>query len=183
MTYILRIYGNRLLKTLPGQNTRPTPARVREALFNIWQGTITGCTWLDVCAGNGSIGAEALCRGGSFVVGIEKNSQACQIIHQNWRKIATPEQTFQIIRGDATAKLASLQGIQFERVYFDPPYESKLYEPVLNAIVSYSLLATKGAIAVEHNPKIWQPKDIPGLVMNRTKVYGNTALTFYHLHD
>ena len=54
----MRIYGNRQLKTLPGQATRPTSARVREALFNIWQGEITGCCWLDLCAGNGSMGAE-----------------------------------------------------------------------------------------------------------------------------
>ncbi len=75
----LRIYGNRQLKTLPGQATRPTSARVREAVFNIWQGAIADCRWLDLCAGNGSMGAEALCRGASYVVGIELASQACAI--------------------------------------------------------------------------------------------------------
>ena len=59
----MRIYGNRQLKTLPGQITRPTPARVREAVFNIWQGSVENCRWLDLCAGSGSMGAEALCRG------------------------------------------------------------------------------------------------------------------------
>ena len=59
----LRIYGNRQLKTLPGQATRPTTGRVREALFNIWRGSIVGCDWLDLCAGNGVMGAEALCPG------------------------------------------------------------------------------------------------------------------------
>ncbi len=59
----LRIYGNRQLKTLMGQATRPTPSLVREALFNIWQGTIVGCRWLDLCTGSGAMGAEALCRG------------------------------------------------------------------------------------------------------------------------
>lgn len=175
----MRIYGNRLLKTLPGQNTRPTSAKVREALFNIWQGTITGCKWLDICAGNGSMGAEALCRGASFVVGIEKNSKACQIIHHNWQKIATSEQNFRIIRGNAVVKLRNLESTQFEKIYFDPPYNSKLYEPILNVVSNYGLLSAKGTIAVEHNPKIWQPPDIPGLGIERTKVYGNTALTFY----
>ncbi|HHP7232325.1 MAG TPA: 16S rRNA (guanine(966)-N(2))-methyltransferase RsmD [Xenococcaceae cyanobacterium] len=179
----MRIYGNRLLKTLPGQNTRPTAARVREALFNIWQETITGCNWLDICAGNGSMGAEALCRGASLVVGIEKNRKACQLTRQNWQKIATSDQAFRLIRGDAVAKIPSLQGTQFNRIYFDPPYESKLYEPVLNALVTYNLLAAKGAIAVEHNPKIWQPQIISGLVINRTKIYGNNALTFYQLEN
>ena len=69
----MRIYGNRQLKTVPGQRTRPTSARVREALFNILaRSRITGCRWLDLCAGNGSMGAEALCRGASKVVGIEQ---------------------------------------------------------------------------------------------------------------
>ncbi len=179
----MRLYGNRLLKTLPGQNTRPTSARVREALFNIWQGTITGCSWLDICAGNGSMGAEALCRGATSVIAMEKNRKACQIIRHNWQQIATSEQTFRIIRGDVTVKLASLQGTQFDRIYFDPPYNSDLYEPVLNAIVSFELLATPGAMAVEHNPKIWQPQAIAGLTINRTKAYGNTALTFYHINN
>jgi len=57
----MRIYGNRPIKTLAGQLTRPTTARVREALFNIWQQKLSGCRWLDLCAGNGSMGAEALC--------------------------------------------------------------------------------------------------------------------------
>ncbi len=178
----MRIYGNRLLKTLPGENTRPTSAKVREALFNIWQGSITECTWLDICAGNGSMGAEALCRGAASVIAIEKNQKACQIIRHNWQKIANCEQTFDIIRGDVTVKIPSLQGRQFARIYFDPPYNSGLYEPVLNAIVSYDLLANRGAIAVEHNPKIWQPQAISGLAIHRTKVYGNTALTFYHIN-
>ncbi len=178
----MRIYGNRLLKTLPGQNTRPTSARVREALFNIWQGKIQDCTWLDICAGNGSMGAEALCRGASSVVGIEKNRKACQIIYQNWQQIATSEQTFQVIRGDAIIKLTTLQSQQFEKIYFDPPYASELYQLVLNAIVVYGLLSPQGIISVEHNPKIWQPQNISGLTINKTKVYGNTALTFY-THD
>ncbi len=178
----MRIYGNRLLKTLPGQNTRPTSAKVREALFNIWQSSIKGSNWLDICAGNGSMGAEALCRGASSVIGIEKNSKACQIIRHNWRQIATSEQTFQVIRGDAITKLASLESKQFEKIYFDPPYQSNLYKSVLNAIVVYDLLSPQGTIAVEHNPKIWQPQNIEGLIINRTKVYGNTALTFYSNH-
>ena len=73
----VRIYGNREIKTLPGEETRPTSARVREALFNIWQGRILGCRWLDLCAGSGAMGAEALCRGAAEVVGIEKSGAAC----------------------------------------------------------------------------------------------------------
>jgi 16S rRNA (guanine966-N2)-methyltransferase len=175
----VRIYGNRQLKTLPGQKTRPTSARVREALFNIWQSKINNCRWLDLCAGNGSMGAEALCRGAIEVVAIEQNGKACQIIRENWQQLATKEQNFQVIRGDITIKLQVLPAKQFDLIYFDPPYASGLYESVLNEISTLNLLAIEGEIAVEHNPKQWQAKSIEGLEICREKVYGNTALTFY----
>lgn len=175
----MRIYGNRQLKTLPGQLTRPTLARVREALFNIWQGEIEGCHWLDLCAGNGSMGAEALCRGAARVIGIERNGAACKIIQQNWQMVASEGQSFQVIRGDVLYQMGSLAGEQFERIYFDPPYASGLYGQVLSAIVQYNLLSGEGEIAVEHDPKQWKAITLGGLSICREKVYGNTALTFY----
>ena len=175
----LRIYGNRLLKTLPGESTRPTSARVRQALFNIWQGTINGCRWLDLCAGSGSMGAEALCREASLVIGIEQSSQACAIIQQNWQQVAKPEQKFQILRGNITQQLKKLSGQKFDRIYFDPPYASGLYEPVLQAIAQYQLLDPQGEIAVEHHHQDWTPPTIPDWEICRQKTYGNTGLTFY----
>ena len=177
----LRIYGNRPLKTLPGQETRPTPARVRQAVFNIWQGTIVGCRWLDICAGSGSMGAEALCRWAAFAVGIEQSSRACTIIRQNWQQVATSEQKFQVIRGDGVGRLKTLAGQQFDRIYFDPPYASQLYQPVLEIIAQYQLLAPEGELAVEHHPKKWMIHPVSGLEICREKVYGNTAVTFYAL--
>ena len=175
----MRIYGNRQLKTLPGQNTRPTSARVREALFNIWQGQISDRYWLDLCAGKGSMGAEALCRGAIKVVGIEKNVKACSIIKQNWQNVATDSQQFRVIRGDAIAKLKVLKNQKFDLIYFDPPYESNLYQPVLSAISSLELLSPEGKMAVEHNPRFWQATEIPRLEIYQQKRYGNTTLTFY----
>ena len=178
----MRIYGNRQLKTVPGQRTRPTSARVREALFNIWRDRITGCHWLDLCAGNGSMGAEALCRGASKVVGIEQYPKACKIIEQNWQQIARPEQSFQVIKGDVTVKIKGLEG-QFDWIYFDPPYDSYVYLPVLKAIAALKLVTPEGAIAVEHNPKLWQAKPVAGLELYRTKTYGNTTLSFYAIEE
>jgi 16S rRNA (guanine966-N2)-methyltransferase len=175
----LRIYGNRLLKTLPGKETRPTIGRVREAVFNIWQGTITGCCWLDLCTGSGAMGAEALCRGASLVVGIEQSSRACAIIQQNWQQVANPTQKFQILRGNVLQQLKNLQGTQFKLIYFDPPYASNLYQPVLEEIVSYQLLADTGEIAVEHHRLNWISPIIPTWEICREKVYGNTGITFY----
>lgn len=174
----LRIYGNRLLKTLPGKATRPTSARVREAVFNIWQGEIEGCRWLDLCAGSGSMGAEALCRGASLVVGIEQSTRACTIIQQNWQQVANHEQKLQILRGNVLQQLKKLSGQKFNKIYFDPPYSSGLYEPVLEAIAHYQLLDFDGEIAVEHDPN-FTPPAITNWEISRQKVYGHTKLTFY----
>jgi 16S rRNA (guanine966-N2)-methyltransferase len=175
----LRIHGNRLLKTLPGQATRPTPGRVREAVFNIWQGKIEGCRWLDLCTGSGSMGAEALCRGAAIVIGIEQSSQACQVIEQNWRQVAKEHQAFQVMRGEVVRSLSKLVGQSFDRIYFDPPYASDLYEPVLNAITQHQLLAPLGELAVEHSPGRVLPGAIGSLTLSRQKTYGSTAVSFY----
>ncbi|PSB33655.1 16S rRNA (guanine(966)-N(2))-methyltransferase RsmD [Stenomitos frigidus] len=175
----LRIYGNRQLKTLPGQETRPTLAMVRSALFNIWQGTIADCRWLDLCAGSGAMGAEALCRGASVAVGVEQATRACAIIRQNWQQVANETQTFQVLRGDVRQRIKALEGQQFDRIYFDPPYESDLYEPVLEAIAHLQLLASDGELAVEHSSDHWSAVTPSKLEICRQKVYSNTALTFY----
>lgn len=198
----LRIYGNRLLKTLPGQETRPTSARVREAIFNIWQGSIFGCRWLDLCAGSGSMSAEALCRGAAEVVAIEQSGRAWGIIQENLAKVANDDQSFQVLRGDVVKQLKILVSQQFDRqfdrIYFDPPYASDLYQPVIS--LAAFLLAPDGEMAVEHDRDMPAVElrachlssaineaqnetqtDRPILEICRQKVYGNTAVTFYRL--
>ncbi|MFE4105674.1 16S rRNA (guanine(966)-N(2))-methyltransferase RsmD [Almyronema epifaneia] len=177
----LRIYGNRLLKTLPGSATRPTSARVREALFNIWQGYVAGCCWLDLCAGSGAMGAEALARGALEVVGVEQSGSACRVIRENWQRLAQPQQQYEIRRGDVQQQILKLRGRSFDRIYFDPPYASPLYASVLPAIAELSLLAPAGELAVEHRPESWSAQAIAGLEIIRQKRYGDTTLTFYVL--
>jgi len=125
------------------------------------------------------MGAEALCRGAASVVGIEQSARACAIIRQNWAQVATLEQPFQVLKGDVVKLLKSLAGQEFDRIYFDPPYASDLYAPVMEAIARYQLLAATGELAVEHDP---QRGGLPlpnGLECCRQKTYGNTALSFY----
>ena len=125
----IRIYGKRLIQTPTGLETRPTSAKVREAVFNIWQARISGARWLDLCTGSGSMGAEALARGAAEVVGIERNAQACRIIQDNWQRVAQAPQKFSVLRGDIRSRLKLLQP-SFDLIYFDPPYQAKLYDVV-----------------------------------------------------
>lgn len=176
---VLRIYGNRQLKTIPGQTTRPTAGRVREALFNIWQGSVRDCRWLDLCAGNGVMGAEALCRGAAAVIGIEQAGIACRTIEHNWQRVAKAHQSYKIIRGDVVAQLPKLKNQPFHHIYFDPPYQSDLYTPVVQAIAQHHLLTPNGELAVEHEDSGWAAIAVPGLILRTQKRYGRTCLSFY----
>ena len=125
------------------------------------------------------MGAEALCRGATLVVGIEQSSRAAAIIQGNWQCVLQPDQKFQILRGDVVQRLKALSGQQFDRIYFDPPYTSNLYQPILNAIAQEQFLADSGELAVEHSPNHWAVEPIPTLEICRQKTYGSTSLTFY----
>ena len=177
----MRIYGNRLLKTVAGGDTRPTTGKVREALFNVWREKVPSASWLDLCAGNGTMGAEALCRGAKKAVAIEKSAFACKIIRENWQKVSQPSQEFKVLKGDVLSRLKNLQGNQFDLIYFDPPYHQNLYNPVLQLIIDYNLLNPHtGEIAVEYDPKKSILDDrLLDLNLIQTKFYGKTALNFY----
>ncbi len=176
----LRIKGERSLQTLSGLNTRPTPSKVRAAVFNILQQRVRGAHWLDLCAGSGAMGAEALVRGALSVTGVEQSSAACAIIRANWQRICNETQTYQVMRSDVVKALAKLPPHQFDLVYFDPPYQSDLYTPVLAAVGK--LLRTDGVVIAEHDRRLQLP-DQPSadLIAYDRRQYGQTALCFYNL--
>ncbi len=176
----IRIKGDRPLKTPSGLNTRPTPSKVRAAVFNILQGRTYGANWLDICAGSGAMGAEALVRGASQVVGIELSAIACRIVHDNWQRIAKPEQTMQVIKGDVIKLLPKLSAKfpkTFDIVYFDPPYQSDLYQPVLTALPP--LLSDEAIVIAECDRLLPLPDRMGDLVCSDRRQYGQTALVFY----
>jgi 16S rRNA (guanine(966)-N(2))-methyltransferase RsmD len=173
----IRIHGDRLIKTLAGLATRPTSSKVRAAVFNILQGRVKNANWLDICAGSGAMGAEALARGAKQVVGIELSAIACRIINENWQKIAQDEQKFQVIKGDAIKVLPKLPPHTFNLVYFDPPYQSELYEPVLKCLPP--LLADEAMVIAEGDRLRLLPDQIGDLVCCDRRQYGQTALAIY----
>ena len=180
----IRVYGNRPLKTLSGPDTRPTSSRVREAVFNIWRERVEGCRWLDLCAGVGAMGAEALGRGASVVVGIERSKVACQAIGQNWQKIAAEGQQIEVRKGDIRRELERLGNREpFDCIYFDPPYASQLYEPTIAAVERLHLLAPNGELVAEHGVKQDMPERIGRLQVCDRRSYGQTGLTFYCWED
>lgn len=127
------------------------------------------------------MGAEALLRGAQWVVGIEQSPQACQIIRENWSALAQPHQRTLVLRGDVRQKLPQVPMPQFDLIYFDPPYNSDLYLPVLQLLWQEERLNPKGEIAVECRTK--NPPDLEGILaigwqQQRTKTYGSTMVIF-----
>ena len=123
----------RRLKTAAGDETRPTGARVRQSLFDILAPVIPGCRFLDAFAGNGGVGLEALSRGAAKVVLVDKAAAAVEAAKENARALARAGGEVRVFRQDARTAIGALadQGMQFDVVYLDPPYDSDLYEPLL----------------------------------------------------
>ena len=169
------IAGNmrgRTIEAPKGRDTRPTLDRVRESLFGILQFDLPGRRVLDLFAGSGSLGLEALSRGAAYAYFCDRDRGAQQAVNRNIANLGLQEQAqlFPVSYEAAIAMLAQ-RGVQVELVFLDPPYAGGLYE---NA---FSLLLQSGILAAEHSPKA--PLPVPqGLCAYDTRRYGDVAITF-----
>jgi 16S rRNA (guanine(966)-N(2))-methyltransferase RsmD len=167
----------RRLKTRKGSQTRPTADKVKESLFNILAARITGSRFLDVFAGNGGVGIEALSRGAEKCVFIEKNLQCAKIIKDNLLLAGVDHQA-EILNLDAKVALASLVKKQqeFDLIFFDPPYHSPQLGPALQDVAT--LLSQDGLVIVEHHALDLSWFSDSSWTRIREKKYGDTALSF-----
>ena len=183
MTRIIAGAGKgRRLRTPRGEGTRPTGARVRQSLFDILAPRLPGCRFLDAFAGNGGVGLEALSRGAARVVLVDSSRAAVQAIRENVRALLASGGDVQVFHQETRLALAALadQGVRFDVIYVDPPYESDLYEPLLEC--SELLLAEDGVVVAEHFHKRALPATIGRLACTRSVRIGDHKLTFYARH-
>ena len=161
---------------------RPTSDRVKEALFNIIGPRVIDALFLDLFAGNGGIGVEALSRGAEGAVFIDKNNRCTQTIKQNL-EITSFLLKSHIITGTLPQILYSLgkKNAQYNIIFLDPPYGNNLVSQTLQSISENQLLFKDGLVICEYGFK----EEIPKLVLNlnqvRTVKYGDTVLGFYRL--
>jgi 16S rRNA (guanine966-N2)-methyltransferase len=182
MTRIIAGRGKgRRLKTPRGLETRPTAARLRQTLFDILAPELPGCRFLDAFAGSGAIGLEALSRGASRVVFVDVSAPAIAAIKENVAALAAGGGDVQVLRQDARIALAALAdtGVRFDVVYLDPPYDSGLYEEVLDVVSGMGLLEEGGVVVAEHFHKRALPETIGRLTRSRSVRVGDHRLTFY----
>lgn len=174
-------WGGQALGAPRGDAVRPTSDRVREALFNVL-GDLDGAEVLDVCAGTGAIGLEALSRGAHAVVAVEHDRHALRAIATNVARLGAGA-THRVVALDLRRALPALiaEGRRFHLVFCDPPWARapELGRVVLDA--ARQLLADGGTLVLEHAARDVSPEPPEGLALGQTRRYGDTALSFYEL--
>lgn len=137
------------LKTIEGSATRPTTDRIKETLFNMIAEWIPDCTFLDLFAGSGQIGIEALSRGAKEAVFVEKNPKASNCIEENLEFTKLSDRGV-LMKTDAVSALRRLEGQKkFDYIFMDPPYEMGLERGVLEYLASSELINEGGVIIIE----------------------------------
>lgn len=161
-----KLKGRKLLT--PKASVRPTSSKVRESIFNMIN--VEGLKVLDLFAGSGVMGLEALSRGAAQVTCVEKSPEVLKILKQNLQ--ISPE--INLIVGDALCVLDRLE--EFDFIFVDPPYNAGLYDQVLEKIKSNNLLKESGFIVVEHDCRVEIKADFE---VCKQKKYGDTCITIF----
>jgi 16S rRNA (guanine966-N2)-methyltransferase len=136
------------LKSLEGDTTRPTADRYKETLFNVLQTDIPGCRFLDLFAGSGAIGIEALSRGARHAVFVENNRKAMAVIKENIHFTKFEDES-DLILSDAVSYIRSLPVVDFDIIFIDPPYNHDLEVAVLEALEGKKFKNPEARIVVE----------------------------------
>lgn len=179
MRIITGIARGRRLETLAGEDTRPTAERVKEGLFSVLQFEIEGRRVLDLFAGSGQLGLEALSRGAASCVFVDKNAAAVEIVRRNLKQTGLAEHG-RVICQDAAAFLA--RGNEtFDIAFLDPPYAAGLLEPSLRQVVAH--MQPGGVIACETNETVSLPEQVGDFVLARTYRYGKIYVWLYRYSD
>lgn len=185
MRVIAGKYRGRNLKSPPSLEVRPTSDRLRETLFNIIASRIQGSRFLDLCAGSGAIGIEALSRGAAHVTFVDRSRKMCGLVEANLDLCKIPEEETDVVQAEASDFLSrSLVAKKepWDLVFFDPPYANN-YNKVLNALSNQTneLLTGDGLVIVEHHHKKGLPNETGTLHRTRILKQGDSSLSFYQV--
>jgi 16S rRNA (guanine(966)-N(2))-methyltransferase RsmD len=181
MRVISGLYRGRILRSPLGLKTRPTSDRLRETLFNVLAPRMTDETrFLDLCAGTGAIGIEALSRGALFVTFIDKSRRVCALIEENLDMLGVPEDQTEIVCIPAETFTGRDHQMGWDIAFYDPPYDSN-YGPVLFDFGenTNNLIRGDGVLVVEHHSKKHIPDSTGGLRRWRVLKQGESSLSFF----
>lgn len=174
----------RRLKVPSGTKIRPTSDKVRESLFNIiGRDNIAESTFLDLFAGSGAIGIEAISRGAKHVTLVDDNSRHLRTIYENIR-LCGFQKSAEVIKGDVITVLDNIIGgkISYNIVFADPPYNYNNWPSLLSKITNNVKISGYGFLIIEHSSKVSMPEQFNDLDAYGRYVYGDTTLTVYRKH-
>jgi 16S rRNA (guanine966-N2)-methyltransferase len=176
-------YRGRNLKSPPSLQVRPTSDRLRETLFNVIAPRIDAVRFLDLCAGSGAVGIEALSRGAAHSTFVDQSRKMCGLIEANLDVCKIPEEETEVVQSDATDFLRrrlKQQSQPWDIVFFDPPYATD-YLAFLELLGSNTgaLVSNDGPVIVEHHHKKDLPDQVGTLARTRILKQGDSALSFY----
>ncbi|HEY9712479.1 MAG TPA: 16S rRNA (guanine(966)-N(2))-methyltransferase RsmD [Chroococcales cyanobacterium] len=166
----------RVIKAPPGLAVRPTASKVRQAFFNILQDRIDGADFLDVFAGSGLMGIEALSRGARSLVAVDENRQNARAIEAALKEL---HYEGRVISCDFRKALSEFRDRSFDVIFADPPYKSSLATTVVELCGRQELLRDNGLLIVEHARSYEMPVETNGLIRRNFKAYGQTGLSFF----
>ncbi|MBV8601548.1 MAG: 16S rRNA (guanine(966)-N(2))-methyltransferase RsmD [Candidatus Eremiobacteraeota bacterium] len=179
----LRLTGgtlrSRRLPSIPKRGVRPTPARVKESLFAILGERVDDANVLDLFAGSGALGFEALSRGARHATFVESNAQLAARLRAAARELGVAERAT-VVAQRAERAAARLQG-PFDLVFADPPYAQGFPSAALGALRERRALATEAVVVFEHSGRSAPPT--PGFVSTREERYGDVALSFLRIAE
>ncbi|WP_080846592.1 16S rRNA (guanine(966)-N(2))-methyltransferase RsmD [Cytobacillus gottheilii] len=171
----------RSLKPVPGNTTRPTTDKVKEALFNMIGPYFEGGLCLDLFAGSGGLGIEALSRGVDKVIFVDRDRMAIQTIHDNIAASGFTEQS-EVYRNDAERALKAIikRELVFDYIFLDPPYKKQQLVKLIEMIDKEDLLSEKGMIICEHGSDVDLPENVGGFEQYKHENYGMISISIYN---
>ncbi|MGH2628876.1 MAG: 16S rRNA (guanine(966)-N(2))-methyltransferase RsmD [Anaerolineales bacterium] len=169
----------RKLRMVPGQGTRPISDRVKESLFGILSGEVEGARFLDLFAGTGSVGIEALSRGATWATFVDSSGRAVATLRANLEATRMADRA-EVVRADVFRYLARPAGDPYDLIYLAPPQYAGLWLRTLQAIDSAPAWLVEGGQAIaQMHPKEWSLPDAKNLEMVDERRYGSTLLAFF----
>jgi 16S rRNA (guanine966-N2)-methyltransferase len=189
MRVIAGKYRSRPLRSLRGMDIRPTSDRLRETLFDVLCAgnpeALAGSVWLDLYAGTGAVGIEALSRGAAMVYFAESSKAAAEVIAGNLKSLGVVD-GFQIARAEVSKALRQWEsaGVHSDYVFLDPPYRLRdEYPKTLNSLAESRLLSASSMVIAEHEKRFDPGAEYGKLHRYRKLEQGDAALSFYSLEE
>jgi 16S rRNA (guanine966-N2)-methyltransferase len=184
MRVIAGKYRSRPLRSLRGMDIRPTADRLREALFNVLTAgqpdVLAGSIWLDLFAGTGAVGIEALSRGAKQVSFVESSAPAARVVRQNLEALGI-DAGFTVLQGDVLKALKKIEAAEkLDFVFLDPPYDyAEGYRSTLEFLSGAAFVGATTVVISEHTKRFDPGEKFGTLLRYRKLVQGDAALSFY----